>query len=80
LNGLRFLEFSWDPNCPRPIDHLDELLELSLTTPLQTRCTLSDLKKYIEQMRQGRIAVMVNVDTLEEAKEAVRLVRKHSVI
>jgi len=80
LKGLRFLEFSWDPNCPRPVDHLDELLELSLAVPLQIRCTLDDLKKYIDQIRQGRIAVMVNVDTLDEAKEAVRLVRKHSKI
>ncbi|MDR0495376.1 MAG: hypothetical protein LBG95_07100 [Treponema sp.] len=80
LENLRFLEFSWDPNCPRPVDRLDELLELSLATPLQIRCTLPDLKKYIGQMRQGRIAVMVNVDTIDEAQDAVRIVRKHSII
>ena len=80
LQNLRFLEFSWDPNCPRPVDHLDELLEQSLSVPLQIRCTLRDLKERIEQMKQGRLALMVNVDTLEEAKEAVRLVRKHSIL
>ena len=76
LKSLRFLEFSWDPNCPRPIDNLDELLELSLAVPLQTRCTLTDLKKYAPLFKEGRIALMVNVDTLDEAKEAVRIVRK----
>ena len=80
LKNLRFLEISWDPKCERPVDHLDEFLELSIDTPLQIRCTLEDLKKYVQQMRQGRIAVMVNVDTQEEAKEAVRLIRKHSII
>ena len=80
LHNLRFLEFSWDPKCPRPVDHLDELLEMSLTVPLQIRCTLQDLKERIWQMRQGRVAVMVNVENIEEAKEAVRVVRKHSVI
>lgn len=80
LENIRFIEFSWDPNCPRPVDHLDELLELSLKTPLQIRCTLADLRKYLPQMRQGRISVMVNVDTLDEAREAVRLVRKSSIL
>ncbi|MCL2461104.1 MAG: hypothetical protein FWF44_00425 [Defluviitaleaceae bacterium] len=80
LKNLRFLEFSWDPNRPRPVDHLDELLELSLKVPLQIRCTLKDLKERAGQMRQGRVSVMVNVDTLEEAKEAVRVVRRNSVI
>ena len=80
LKNLRFIEFSWDPKCPRPVDHLDELLEMSLKTPLQIRCTLQDLKERVGQMRQGRVAVMVNVENIEEAKEAVRIVRKHSVI
>lgn len=80
LANLRFLEFSWDPNCPRPVDHLEEVLAMTGSVPLQIRCTLPDLKKYIEVLKQGRVAMMVNVDTLEEAKEAVRLVRKHSKI
>ncbi|MCL2741435.1 MAG: hypothetical protein FWE70_04910 [Oscillospiraceae bacterium] len=80
LSGVRFIEISWDPKCPRPVDRLDEFLELSLTTPLQIRCTLADLKARIGQMRQGRVAVMVNVDTVEEAAEAVRVVRANSVM
>ncbi|MCL2699000.1 MAG: hypothetical protein FWE68_01680 [Defluviitaleaceae bacterium] len=80
LQNLRFTEFSWDPNCPRPVDHLDELLEMSLTTPLQIQCTLRDLKERAEQMRRGRLALMVYADSIEEAKEAVRIVRKYSVI
>lgn len=80
IRGVRFLEFSWDPNCPRPVDHLDELLENSLTTPLQIRCTLADLKKYLPQMKQGRISMMVVVENLDEACESVRLVRNASII
>ena len=80
VENVDFLEFSWDPKCPRPVDHLDQLLEGSLHTPLQIRCTLDDLRRYLPQMKQGRVSVMVNVDTKEEAKEAVRLVRNASVI
>jgi len=80
LENLRFLEFSWDPKCPRPIDNLDKLLEQSLTTPLYTRCTLEDLKKYIDQMKQGRVAVMVNVESIAEAQEAVEIIRNNSTV
>ena len=75
---LRFLEFSWDPNCRRPVDHLDEVIAMAHGKPIQIRCTLADLKKHIEQMCEWRFSVMVNVDTLEEAKEAVRVVHKYS--
>ena len=78
--GLRFLEFSWDPKCPRPVDHLDELSELSLKVPLQTRCTLADLPEVLPRMGSGRYALMVNVGSPEEGREAVRLVRRHSTL
>jgi len=80
LRNLRFLEFSWDPNCPRPVDHLEEVMAMTGETPLQIRLTARDVYQNIDVIRRGRIALMVNVDTQDEAKDVVAFVRKHSKI
>jgi hypothetical protein len=80
LKNLRALEISWDPNFRRPVDNLPELFGMTQDKPLQIRCTLQDLKQHIDRMREGRIVLMVNVDSFEEAKEAVHIVRKNSII
>lgn len=81
LRDLRAVELSWDPNCPRPIDDITKLYELSGNEhPVQTRCTLKDLYEKIDELKQGRIHLMVIVESLEEAKEAVEFVRKNSII
>jgi hypothetical protein len=80
LKGLKTLEISWDPNCPRPIEHLPEIYEWNGDVPLQTRCTAADVYKYIDDIKRGRIVLMLNVNSLEEAGEVVRFIRKHSKI
>lgn len=80
LNGLKTLEISWDPNCPRPIDHIEEIIEWNNGLPLMIRCTADDVYQNIDKLKKGRIIIMLNIDSLEEGKEAVRFVRKHSRI
>jgi hypothetical protein len=78
LRGLRTLEISWDPNCVRPIDCLESLLDQHGDVPLMIRCTARDVFEKIDVIRQGRVVLMLNADNLDEAKAAVKLIRKHS--
>lgn len=80
LNNLRFVEISWDPNGQRPIDNLETLIQLNPEIPIMTRCTASDVYNKIDVMKKGRIMLMLMVDNLEEAKETVAFIRKHSRI
>ena len=80
LKGLKTVEISWDPNCRRPIDHLREVYELTGSVPLMTRCTSADVYEKIEQIQMGRMILMLDVKSLDEAKETVRFIRKHSRI
>lgn len=80
LPHLSMLEQSWDPNCPRPIERLDELFALHGDLPLMVRCHARDLAQHIEALKQGRVVVMLNIDSLDEGREAMRLVRRHSKI
>ena len=78
LNHVHFVEISWDPNCPRPIDHLEELIALNPEVPIMTRCTVADVYEKIDVIKKGRVMLMLIVENLEEAKEAVAFIRKHS--
>ena len=78
LNNLKTLEISWDPNCPRPIDHLPEMYEQSGDIPLMTRCTAGDVYNKINELKKGRIILMLDVGSLAEAREVVGFIRKHS--
>ncbi|MGN0764213.1 MAG: uroporphyrinogen decarboxylase family protein [Aristaeellaceae bacterium] len=80
LKGLKLLEISWDPNLPQPIEHLEELYEMNNGVPLMTRCHARDLERIIDKMHAGRTVLMLNVDTLEEARDAMKLIRRHSRI
>ena len=80
LKNLHFVEISWDPNCPRPIDNLDKLIALNPEVPIMTRCTVKDVYEKIDIIKKGRVMLMLIVENLEEAKEAVAFIRKHSKI
>lgn len=80
LKGLKLLEISWDPNLPRPIDHLEELYEENNGVPLMVRCHAQDIPAAIEALKKSRTVIMLNADTLDEAKEAVALIRKNSIL
>ena len=80
LNHLKMVELSWDPNCPRPIDRLEAVREMTGDVPLMIRCHARDVYPNIEALRAGRTVVMLNIDTLEEGREVMRFIRKHSII
>lgn len=80
LNGLKVLEISLDPNCPRPIDKLSKIYEWNNGIPLQTRCTAQDVYEKIEELKKCRTILMLNVKSLEEGKEVMNFIRKHSKI
>jgi hypothetical protein len=78
VSGLRMVELSWDPNCPRPVDCLERLFAENAGLPLMTRCTARDVYEKIDIMKQGRLVLMLTADSLEEAREALAFVRKHT--
>lgn len=80
LRGLKTLEISWDPNCPRPVDHLGEIREMTGELPLMTRCTADDVYKYIDEIKAGRTVLMLNIKSLEEGREVMRFIRRNSKI
>jgi hypothetical protein len=80
VKGLRHVEISLDPNCARPIDQLPELFEWNDGIPLMTRCYPQDIYEKIDEMMQGRLVLMLSAGSLQEAREAVQFVRRHSKI
>ncbi len=81
LNHLDVCELSWDPNCPRPIEHIEEVIEQTDSNKiLQIRCTCEDVYTHIEGLKKGRVHIMLNTNSVEEATETVQFIRKHSRI
>jgi len=80
LRGLTLLEISWDPNEPRPIDMLPAIYEMNGGVPLMVRCHARDVAKYIDQLKASRTVLMLNIDTLDEGREVMRLIRRNSII
>lgn len=80
LRGLKLLEISWDPNLPRPIDNLPEIYEMHDGVPLMVRCHARDLPAALDQMKHARTVIMLNIDSLDEGREAMKLIRRHSIL
>ena len=76
--GLKQMEISWDPNCPRPIDMVEKLYEWSGAVPVMTRGTSKDLYDNIEKLKQGRFVFSLHARDLDDAREAIAFARKHS--
>jgi hypothetical protein len=80
LPGLKLLEISWDPNCPRPIDNLPGILEEHGDLPLAVRCTAADVYDKIGDIKQGRVILQLQITSLDEGREVMRFIRRHSRI
>ena len=80
LDHLKMVEISWDPNCPRPVDKMDEVREMTGNVPLMIRCRAEDVYKYIDALCAGRTMLMLNIDNLDEGRDVMRFIRKHSII
>jgi hypothetical protein len=78
LSQLKLVEISWDPNTPRPIDRIASLYEMNADIPLMTRCTAQDVYEKIDEIKKGRAILMLSVDNLDEGKDVLRFIRKHS--
>ena len=80
LNNLKLLEISWDPNCPRPIDNLPVILEEHGHLPLLVRCTADDVYEKINDIKNGRVILQLEIKSLDEGREVMKFIRKNSVI
>jgi hypothetical protein len=78
LRNLKTLEISLDPNGPKPVEHLDELFDLNGGVPLMIRCAAQDVYRHIDSMKKGRLVIMLNIDNLEEGRDVVKFIRRHS--
>ncbi len=80
LDSMSAVEFSWDPNCLRPVDHLEELYNYhGHTIPLQIRCTPEDVYKNIDIMRKFRLIIMLNVESVKEGIEVAQFLKNEGV-
>jgi hypothetical protein len=80
VEGLKQMEISMDPNCPKPIDQLADLYQWNGHIPVLTRGYTEDLYKNIDLMKQHRTIFMLHAKDLKEAKEAIAFIRKNSTI
>jgi len=80
LHNLTMLEQSWDPGCSPPIDRVESILEMHGGLPLMIRCHARDVYRRIDALKRGRVVIMLNVDTLDEGRDVMRFIRKHSII
>ena len=80
LAHLKLLEISWDPGLQKPVELLPEILEMHNGLPLMVRCTAADVYEHIEELKKGRVVIMLNINNLEEGREVMRFIRKHSII
>ena len=80
LNHLKLLEISWDPGLRKPVELLPEILEMHDGLPLMVRCTAQDVYAHINDLKKGRVVIMLNIGNLDEGKEVMRFIRKNSII
>ena len=80
LKHLKMLEISWDPGLPKPVSLLPEILEMHNGLPLMVRCTAQDVYEYIDDLKKGRVVIMLNINNLDEGREVMKFIRKNSII
>lgn len=78
LAHLNVLQISSDPNCVRPPEDLEYLLEQVGTHPCDVEITPEEIRRHIGQLTQGRFICRTNCGSLEEARELLGFVRGHS--
>jgi hypothetical protein len=80
VKDLRLLQISLDPNCEPPIHRLDDLYMWNGDLPLMTHCHARDVYEHIDQIKQGRLVLMLTADDLAEARETLAFIRQHSQV
>lgn len=68
LNRVVNLWLATDPNAPRPIDHIEDLVRDARGVCMAIDCdSFSEIKDNFSKMKQGNFAVTLPVDSIEEA-------------
>lgn len=81
VRGLRILQISEDPNQPRPIDHLANLIaQTGGRLALQVGCKPEELDDAISVARAGKVILQTWAPDMESANRLVAKVRKASRI
>jgi hypothetical protein len=80
LNGLFVQQISSDPNCTRPLDDMDFLLQEVGDMVVELECLPMEVYKNIDKIKKGRFILSVNCTDKEEAQELVSFVRKNSLL
>jgi hypothetical protein len=44
------------------------------------RCHARDVYEHIGDLKRGRAVIMLNIDSLGEGRDAMRFIRRHSII
>ena len=79
IENLHLVQLGQDPKTARPIDELESILEDDLRLkPLLLSITPSDLRHRIHVLRQARAVLAVKVDSEEEGRALIDLVRENS--
>lgn len=68
LNNVANLWLATDPSEPRPIDHIEEMVEQSTGTCLAIDCeSFEEIEANIEHLKKGNFSICLPVKTIEEA-------------
>lgn len=68
LNNVANLWLATDPNAPRPIDHLDSLIEDAAGVCLAIDCEdFSEIENNIDKLKKGNFSIALPVGDVEEA-------------
>jgi len=80
LNGLFVQQISSDPNCKRPLNDMEILLEEVGNIVVELECTAEEVYINIEDIKKGRVILTVDCSCKDEAHDLVHFVRSHSLI
>ena len=80
LPNLHVLEINTDPSEPEPIHQIEAIYEEVAGTPLMIRCSAQDVFRYIDVLRTGQAIIAASVNSREEARVVIDLVRRNSRI
>jgi len=81
LKNVKNIWIATDPNQPKPIEVLEELIEKSNNVCLSIDCdTIESVVRNIDIAKSGNVAFCIPAGSVEEANRFTDIIRKHSKI
>jgi hypothetical protein len=80
LRGLYVEQISSDPNCVRPVNDLEFVLQQVGERVVELECNAEEVYNHINQLKQGKFILNVHCRDKNEAMQLVQFVRKNSII